>query len=116
MSYWGGFFTGIVAVACCVLAGFAATLGPSFAVMYADFGAVEMPASTRLVLSPAWAPAILTAVVAAALMVNLRWPWSLLSRTITLAVIALVALALVAFTTVAAYLPITEVAGDIRVD
>jgi hypothetical protein len=86
--------------------------GAAFVAMYQDLGDVQLPLLTRIVLHPAWRIGVPCVVIALALAVLVRRPSY---RYAMLAVAALAVLAAVA-SCVGTYLPVYELAGNIRAD
>jgi hypothetical protein len=86
--------------------------GAAFGGMYQDLGDVQLPLLTRIALHPAWRIGVPCVVIAVAIAVLVRRP---AYRYAMLAVAALAVLAAVA-SYVGAYLPIYQLAGNIRAD
>ena len=86
--------------------------GPRFAVMFRDFGSSALPLLTGLVLTR-WFPLLLSLPPAALLLLSRR-PAKLRRRRVLITSAFCLACAAGAFCLVAVYLPIFELAGNVR--
>lgn len=88
-------------------------VGRAFAAMYRDLGGGSIPALTRLALS-GWLPLVLGAVVAGGIGVGVFVVPSLGVRRAVIVGAFLFGLAAIAFCLVALYLPIFQLAGNVK--
>ncbi len=116
MRYWSGFATGCCAVMLGLLGVFALYFIPNQARMYEEFKAVTLPASTQLVLSPAWHWLVPGLAALCVLGLNVGTIESERRRAIGLVALAVLLLGVFLVTYWALYLPISELAGHIQAD
>jgi len=96
------------------LLAFPAAVG-SFAAMYSDFGDVELPLLTRMVLRP-WVPPLLAVAPLVLLVLGLRPQHSLRRRRLFVVSAFVVACLLAALCVAGVWMPMFELAGAVRAE
>lgn len=112
MRWTSGFATGVVALVCAELAAWGIVIAAPYRDAYREFQA-ELPAVTRVALSPGWIVGLALALAMAAAGLNLTWRWSERSRAIALASVAALAVGLAIATAFAGVYPFARLAGNI---
>src|SRR5688572_29943519 len=93
MRFASGFATGVVALVCVEVVAWGVTVAAPYRNVYREFQG-ELPAMTRVALSPGWIFGLVASVALAAAALNLWWRGSERSRAVALAALAVLALAM----------------------
>jgi hypothetical protein len=115
MRWVSGFATGVVALVCAELIAWGVMVAASYRELYREFQG-QLPAVTRVALSPLWIAGLAGGVGLAAAALNLYWRGAERARAIALAALAIVAIGLAIGTAWAAAYPLTQVAGNISAE
>jgi hypothetical protein len=115
MRYASGFASGIVALVAAAIVAWGVLVSAPYRETYREFGG-ELPAITRLALSPGWIFGLAAGLVLAAIGLNLTARLSERSRAIALATLAVLALGLAIGTAYAGVYPIAQLSGNISAD
>ena len=112
MRWASGFATGIVALVCAEVIAWGVVVAAPYRDAYREFQA-ELPAVTRVELSPAWIFALVAVLGLGAAGLNMTTRLSERARTVALAVLSVLAVALAVGTAWAGVYPFAQLAGNI---
>jgi hypothetical protein len=112
MRWASGFATGVVALVCAEVVAWGVIIAAPYRDAYREFRG-ELPAVTRVALSPGWMFALVAALALAAAGLNLTARLSERARTTALAVLSVVAVGLAVGTAWAGVYPFIQLAGTI---
>ena len=112
MRWASGFATGVVAVVSAEVIAWGVIVAAPYRDAYREFQG-ELPAMTRVALSPGWIFGLAAGLVLAATALNLTRRGSERTRSVALGALALTALGLALWTAWAGVYPFTQLAGTI---
>ena len=112
MRFASGFATGVIALVCAEVIAWGVVVAAPYREVYREFQG-ELPAVTRVAVSPGWIFAVVAALGLAAAGLNLWWRWSERSRVVALGVLAAVAVGLAIGTAWAGVYPFAQLTGTI---
>ena len=112
MRWVCGFATGVVALICAEMIAWGVIVAAPYRDLYRDFQG-ELPAITRVALSPGWLVALVAALALAAAGLNVAARPSERARGTALAALAVLAVGLAIGTAWAGVYPVTQLAGRI---
>lgn len=112
MRYAAGFATGIIALVCAELVAWGVVVAAPYREAYREFEG-QLPAVTRVALSPGWILGLAAGLALAAAALNRSWRGPERARAIALAALAVVAVGLAIATAWAGFYPFAQLAGNI---
>jgi hypothetical protein len=112
MRFASGFATGVVALICTEVIAWGVIVAAPYRSMYGEFKA-ELPAVTRVALSPGWIFGLVAVLGLACAAVNVSARLSERTRASALAVMAVLAVGLAIGTAWAGVYPVSQLAGNI---
>ena len=112
MRFASGFATGVIALVCAELVAWGVLVAAPYREVYFEFRG-ELPAMTRVALSPGWIAGVVVAAALAAAGLNLTQRWSERSRATALASLAALVLVLAIGTAYAGVYPFAQLSGRI---
>ena len=112
MRFASGFATGVVALVCAEIIAWGVIVAAPYREVYREFQG-DLPAVTRVALSPGWIFGLVAALGLAAAGLNLSSRWSERARAVALGVLAAVAVGLAIGTAWAGVYPFAQLAGTI---
>jgi hypothetical protein len=115
MRFAAGFATGIIALVCAELIAWGVVIAAPYRDAYREFQS-QLPAVTRLALSPLWIAGLAGGLGLAAAALNLYWRGAERARAIVLAALAVLAVGLAIGTAWAGVYPFTQLAGNISAE
>jgi hypothetical protein len=115
MRFASGFATGVVALVCAEIIAWGVIVAAPYRDLYREFQG-ELPAVTRLALSPGWIAALVAALALAAAGLNVTARPSERARATALAALAVLAVGLAIGTAWAGVYPVTQLAGRISAE
>lgn len=115
MRFASGFATGVVALVCAEIIAWGVVVAAPYRDAYREFQS-ELPAITRVALSPVWIFGVVAALALAAAALNLSSRVSERTRAGALSVLAVVAVGVAIGTAFAGVWPFAQLAGNIRAD
>lgn len=115
MRFASGFATGVVALVCAEVIAWGVVIAAPYREAYREFQH-QLPAMTRLALSPGWIFGLAAGLALAATALNLAWRGSERARAIALSALAVAAVGLAIGTAFAGVYPFAQLAGNISAE